>query len=133
MMAPKIHKSNDEWKQQLTPEQYYVTRQHGTERGFTGQYNHHKETGRYCCICCGASLFNSENKFDSGTGWPSFDGPASEGVLDTKTDSSYGMARVEVKCSSCEAHLGHVFDDGPPTTGQRYCINSNALKFEKGG
>ena len=130
-MAPKIQKSDDEWKRQLSPEQYYVTRQHGTEPPFTDRYDPNQKSGRYHCICCAAVLFSSENKFDSGTGWPSFDRPFSEEALEMKMDSSYGMNRVEVNCSACDAHLGHVFDDGPPTTGQRYCINSVAIKFEQ--
>ncbi|NKB81247.1 MAG: peptide-methionine (R)-S-oxide reductase MsrB [Nitrospirales bacterium] len=130
-MAPKIQKSDDEWKQQLSPEQYYVTRQHGTEPAFTDQYDPGQKSGRYQCVCCGAMLFSTENKFNSGTGWPSFDQPLSEDALEKQTDASHGMSRVEVTCSTCDAHLGHVFDDGPPTTGQRYCINSVALKFEE--
>ena len=133
-MTEKIRKSDDEWKRQLTTEQYTVTRRQGTEPAFSGAYCHNKTGGTYHCICCGAPLFLSENKFDSGTGWPSFTQPATAEAMDTKADQSHGMTRVEVTCRRCDAHLGHVFDDGPPSTGQRFCINSLALDFrEKDG
>ena len=126
----KITKSDEEWRAQLTPEQYEITRQAGTERAFTGKYNDSKEPGIFHCVCCDAPLFTSDEKFDSGTGWPSFWAPVDDSAVETKVDRACGMVRNKAVCSRCDAHLGHVFPDGPQPTGLRYCMNSASLDLK---
>jgi peptide-methionine (R)-S-oxide reductase len=130
-MADKVRKSEAEWRRQLTPEQYHVLREKGTERAFSGEYAHSKDKGVYRCAACGQELFSSDTKFESGSGWPSFYQPLGKDRVDSHEDTSYGMRRVEVVCSACDSHLGHVFPDGPRPTGLRYCINSASLKLDK--
>lgn len=125
-----MNKSEEEWRKQLTPEQYRVLREKGTERPFTGEYDDHYELGRYACAACGEVLFDSDSKFNAGCGWPSFNAAKESNAVDEIMDKSHGMIRTEVTCSNCGGHLGHVFNDGPPPTGLRYCINSVSIKFE---
>ncbi|HEX9822977.1 MAG TPA: peptide-methionine (R)-S-oxide reductase MsrB [Actinomycetota bacterium] len=130
-MNPKVQKTDEEWRRELTPEQYAVLRQQATEAPFTGHLVHNEDDGIYRCAGCGAELFRSDTKFESGTGWPSFFDPMDSDAVELRKDMSHGMLRTEVVCASCGGHLGHVFDDGPTPTGQRYCINSCALDFDK--
>ena len=129
-MSDKVTKTEEEWRAQLSPEQFNVTRQAGTESAFSGKYWDSKAPGPYACVCCGAELFDSASKFDSGTGWPSFFKPISEDAVITEEDRSLGMLRIEAKCGRCDAHLGHVFPDGPAPTGDRFCMNSASLSLE---
>lgn len=129
-MSDKVNKTEEEWRKELTEEQYYVLRQKGTERPFTGKYYKNTDKGMYVCAACGAELFSSTEKYNSGCGWPSFWGPANNKNIDMKMDTSHGMTRIEVLCANCGGHLGHVFDDGPEPTGQRYCINSVSIDLQ---
>jgi peptide-methionine (R)-S-oxide reductase len=126
---PKIMKADEDWRRQLTSEQYHVTREHGTERAFTGPHWNEKRAGTYACVCCGTALFSSESKFESGTGWPSFFAPIDDDAVGEHEDRSWLMRRTEIRCAACDAHLGHVFPDGPKPTGLRYCMNGTALAF----
>lgn len=130
-MDDKVEKTEEEWRTQLTPEQFAVCRMKATERPFSGEYNNCKDEGIYQCVCCGTDLFNSSTKYESGSGWPSFWEPVQPGSVRLESDHSHGMIRIEVLCNTCDAHLGHVFDDGPPPTGQRYCMNSISLQLKK--
>ena len=131
IMTEKVQKSAAEWQTCLTPEEYRILREKGTERAFTGKYYHHKEDGNYICAACENELFSSETKYDSGSGWPSFSAAIAEGKINYKEDNSLGMSRIEILCAKCDSHLGHLFDDGPQTTGKRYCVNSISLDFNK--
>ena len=130
-MDEKIKKTEEEWKLELDPESYYVLREKGTERAFTGEYYKNKDAGTYVCKACGTPLFSSDTKYESGSGWPSFYDAVDKGVIETKADYSHGMSRTEITCAKCGGHLGHLFDDGPNPTGQRYCVNSLSLDFKK--
>ena len=130
MAIKRVEKTEAEWRDALTPDEYRITREHGTERAFTGKFYHHKEKGLYRCVCCKTPLFWWDQKYDSGSGWPSFWAPYDEEHIATKVDSSLGMVRKEIMCSACDAHLGHVFEDGPEPSGLRYCVNSASLDFE---